>query len=28
MKWAWESVRFIFNPDFQLFVDKIIGPKR
>jgi hypothetical protein len=25
MRWAWESERFIFNPDFQLFVDDVIG---
>ncbi len=28
MRWAWESERLIFNPDFQLFVDEIIGVKR
>ena len=28
MRWAWESERFLFNPDFQLFVDDIIGVKR
>ena len=25
MRWAWESERFIFNSDFQLFVDELIG---
>ena len=25
MRWAWESERFIFNNDFQLFVDELIG---
>ena len=28
MRWAWESERFIFNQDFQLFVDEILGIKR
>ncbi len=28
MRWAWESERFLFNPDFQLFVDDVIGVKR
>ena len=28
MRWAWESERFLFNPDFQLFVDRIIGVER
>jgi hypothetical protein len=29
MQWAWESERFIFNPDFQLFVDSLLaaGPR-
>jgi len=25
MRWAWESERFIFNPDFQDFIDGILG---
>jgi hypothetical protein len=25
MRWAWEGERFIFNSDFQLFVDELIG---
>ena len=25
MRWAWESERFIFNSEFQLFVDELIG---
>jgi len=25
MQWAWESERFVFNSEFQLFVDEIIG---
>ena len=25
MQWAWESERFIFNPDFQMFVDSILA---
>ena len=28
MRWAWENERFIFNPDFQVFVDDILGVKR
>jgi hypothetical protein len=28
MRWAWESERFVFNPDFQLFVDDVIGVER
>jgi len=28
MRWAWESERFIFNPDFQSFVDDTIGVER
>jgi hypothetical protein len=28
MRWAWESERFIFNPDFQVFVDSILAVKR
>ena len=28
MRWAWVSERFVFNLDFQLFVDDIIGAKR
>ena len=28
MKWAWESERFIFNQDFQVFVDGILGIER
>jgi hypothetical protein len=28
MKWAWESERFIFNPDFQDFIDGILGLSR
>ena len=28
MRWAWEKERFIFNPDFQVFVDDILGVKR
>lgn len=28
MRWAWESERFIFNPDFQMFIDEIIGAER
>lgn len=28
MKWAWESERFIFNLDFQIFVDGILGLER
>jgi hypothetical protein len=28
MRWAWESERFIFNLDFQQFVDGILGIKR
>lgn len=26
--WAWDSERFIFNPDFQAFVDSILTSKR
>jgi len=25
MRWAWESERFVFNSEFQLFVDELIG---
>lgn len=25
MRWAWETERFIFNPDFQIFVDNILA---
>ena len=25
MRWAWESERFLFNTEFQTFVDEIIG---
>ena len=25
LKWAWESERFIFNLDFQIFVDEFLG---
>jgi len=28
MRWAWENERFIFNPDFQVFVDGILGIER
>ena len=28
MRWAWESERFIFNTDFQVFVDSILAVKR
>lgn len=28
MQWAWESERFIFNPDFQVFVDSMLAAKR
>ncbi len=28
MRWAWESERFIFNRDFQIFVDGILGIER
>jgi hypothetical protein len=28
LRWAWESERFIFNPDFQVFVDGILGLSR
>jgi hypothetical protein len=28
MRWAWESERFIFNLDFQLFIDGILGIER
>ena len=28
MRWAWESERFIFNVDFQMFVDGILGIER
>ena len=24
-RWAWESERFLFNPDFQIFVDSILA---
>ena len=25
MRWAWESERFIFNPEFRQFVDELVG---
>jgi hypothetical protein len=28
MQWAWASERFIFNQDFQIFVDGILGKER
>lgn len=28
MRWAWESEGFIFNPDFQVFIDGILGLSR
>ena len=28
MRWAWESERFIFNPDFQVFIDGILDLSR
>jgi hypothetical protein len=28
MRWAWESERFIYNPDFQAFIDDILGFSR
>lgn len=28
MNWAWESERFIFNSDFQVFVDEILAKER
>ncbi len=28
MQWAWESERFVFNLDFQVFVDGILGIER
>jgi hypothetical protein len=28
MRWAWESERFIFNPDFQMCIDGILSIKR
>ncbi len=28
MRWAWESERFIFNLDFQMFIDGILGIER
>ena len=28
MLWAWESERFIFNLDFQMFIDEILGIER
>lgn len=28
MLWAWESERFIFNMDFQIFIDEILGIER
>lgn len=28
MKWAWESERFVYNPDFQAFIDGILGISR
>jgi hypothetical protein len=28
MRWAWESERFIFNPDFQIFMDELLGIRR
>ena len=26
-RWAWDSERFLFNPDFQIFVDSILASK-
>ncbi len=28
MLWAWESERFVFNTDFQLFIDGILSIER
>ena len=28
MRWAWESERFIFNSDFQIFIDGILNIER
>lgn len=28
MRWAWESERFLFNPDFQTFVDSILAARQ
>ena len=28
MQWAWESERFIFNLEFQMFIDGILGIDR
>ena len=28
LRWAWESERFIFNPDFQVFMDSILNRSR
>ncbi len=28
MRWAWESERFVYNPDFQVFVDDVLGLER
>jgi hypothetical protein len=28
MQWAWESERFLFNPDFQAFVDSVLAARR
>lgn len=28
MAWAWRSERFLFNPDFQAFVDSILASER
>ena len=25
MRWAWKNERFLYNPDFRLFVDRIVG---
>jgi hypothetical protein len=28
MRWAWASERFLFSPDFQAFVDELLGAQR
>ena len=28
MRWAWEFERYLFNPEFQLFVDEHLGIER
>jgi hypothetical protein len=28
MRWAWASERFLFSPDFQAFVDELLGAER